>query len=231
MQGDAAACSQLCSMCTAPGRVRDCEPFGGPCVVPRQDSALTPREPHTKNMAESKRQRSNVVVEELQEDDLQAAGAIFHDAFDGDEINAILYPEHRIARAGYTRKDRVAHSARSVRKNHWNKQGKIVLKAVDPDSREILGIAVWVEPGYVQKYQREQREKAAAAAGQENGKDAVREEEEEEGKNLELDEAVLGRMMNEMTSVRERVMGDEPFWYACRLPPVSFPLPSPNAHN
>lgn len=177
-------------------------------------------------------QQIKIVIDNLQEDEIPMAAEIFYDAFKGDELTRILHPEHKVKQAGYTREQRIGNSAKMLRKG-FGKPGFVHLKATDPETKEILGMSVWVKPGYTKASLDEFKEERAkqkqketdqkAALGRDittevssSSKDGA-EQKEDDDKDLELDTAALDRWVSSVGETRETVMKDEPFWYSYLL--------------
>lgn len=83
-----------------------------------------------------------------------------------------------------------------MEKLHFHKPGKVMLKAVDKETGEILGVAIWAEPGTPIKLPTEEEE----------------EKEEEDAKDHEFDPQAGFNMGMALSSKRREKMGDQPHW-------------------
>lgn len=138
--------------------------------------------------------RASVNVLPVERADLERCSEIMHLAFDGEPVTGSLYPPH-LAQP-YSSEERYRLRARGMEKLHFHKPGKVMLKAVDKETGEILGVAIWAEPGTPIKLPTEEEE----------------EKEEEDAKDHEFDPQAGFNMGMALSSKRREKMGDQPHW-------------------
>lgn len=140
--------------------------------------------------------RASVDVLPVERADLERCSEIMHLAFEGEPVTGSLYPPH-LAQP-YSSEERYRLRAKGMEKLHYQKPGKVMLKAVDKETREILGVAIWAEPGTPIKLPTEEKE------------DEKNEEEHE--KDLEFDPQAGFNMAMALSTKRREILNDQPHW-------------------
>lgn len=139
---------------------------------------------------------TSVKVLPVERADLERCAEIMHLAFEGEPVTGSLYPPH-LARP-YTKEQRYRLRAKGMEKVHFKAPGKTMHKAVDRESGEILGVAIWAEPGTPIKLPSEEKE-------EEN-------KEDEEEKDPEFDPQAGYNMGMALGLKRREVLKDQPHW-------------------
>lgn len=139
--------------------------------------------------------RTSVEVLPVERSDLARCSEIMHLAFDGDPVMSSLYPPH-LAQP-YSKEERFRIRGKGMEKQHFNNPGKVMLKAVDRESREILGVAIWAKPGTPIKLPTEEEEEKG----------------EDDEKDLEFYPQAGFNMAMAMSTKRREVFKDQPHWY------------------
>lgn len=141
---------------------------------------------------------TTVQVLPVERADLHRCAEIMHIAFEGEPVTGSLYPPH-LAQP-YTPEERYRLRSLGMEKIHFNAPGKLMFKAVDKESGEILGVAIWAEPGTPIKLPSEEKE--------EEKEDQL----DEKDKDLEFDPQAGRNMGEALGKKRREVMGDQPHW-------------------
>lgn len=141
--------------------------------------------------------RPQVTVEHVSEADLDRCSEIFLSAFAKDQVMHIVRPA-RLHDPSISHEQRLRNYTLGLKEHQFGKKGKSVLKAVDNETGEILGVGIWTSPGIpVRSSDEENKENAAPTAGE---------------TDPEEDSAALGRLVEEMTEKRELLLKNAPHW-------------------
>ena len=148
----------------------------------------------------AQRNKRNISILPLTEDDLYRCAEIALAAFESDTaINPLVRPA-RLRNPNLSHEERVSNSARGMKAQMFGKPGKVLLKAVDDDTGKIVGVAVWNDPSVPIKPKEGDEDKS------------------KEFEDPEEDSEFMGKMIEAMTSVREKHLSGKPHW--CVVPHV-----------
>lgn len=141
---------------------------------------------------------TSVKVLPVEREDLVRCSEIMDIAFVGEPVTGSLYPPH-LAQP-YSKEERYRLRSLGMEKLHFKKPGKVMLKAVDRETNEILGVAIWAKPG------------TPIEVPGENGEEEKEEEVDEKDKDLEFCPQAGRNMATALGLKRREVMKDQPHW-------------------